>query len=666
MASVSNVNTSGLSFSGLATGIDTDTLITGLTRLNQQRIDSLKLRQADIVTRQASFATLKGLLFDLQSKVSGLSRAAGSAFDGRKAVSADTTVLTAAAGTAAAPGTYMLTVTALAQSHQVASGGFSDPNAQIKQGTLALQVGSAAATTITVDSRNNTLQGLADSINAATTDVRAAVINDGSAAGYRLTLTAAKTGVANVITATNNLTTGTGATIDPLGTTLQAAGDAQVKLGSGASALTVSSPTNQVNALIPGVTLNLLQANATKPITVTVSNDTDGVVRAVQGFVDSYNATVNFINSQSSFDAKTQQAGVLLGNRDARGLANDLATAAGATVPGLNPVANRLSSVGISFGDDGRLVLDQSKLSEAVSGQSGATLSDLKRLFALSGTSDNPGVSFVLGNNKTKPSTAGYQVAVTAPATRAVVTASGPLGAAIVLSPPNNALMLKLNGLAATGITLTPGTYTPETLVAMLQQQINATPAFNGNQVTVSLDSSNRLQISSQLYGSGSQVSVTGGGALADLGFTGSETATGTDVAGNFAVDGVPETATGNGQMLTGAGGNANTTGLQVRVTSSTATSANVTVTQGIAGRVNAVLGKYLDANNGRLKSIDDGFQKQFDAIDKTITRQNTTMRLKTDALTRQFAAMESAVNNLKGLQGQLAALLPTIAASNL
>lgn len=661
MASVSSVNTNGLTFSGLATGIDTDKLIAGLTQTNQRRIDALKSRQADISIRQASFATLKGLLFDLQGKLSSLSRSAGSAFDGRTATSSDTAALTAAAGTAAMPGTYSLTVAGLARSHQVASQGFADPNAQIKEGTLTLQVGGTTVATVTVDSRNNTLQGLADSINAATSEIRATIINDGSGTPYRLALTAAKTGTANAITVTNNLTSGSGASINPVNTTLQTAADAQVTLGSGAGALTVTSSTNQVNSLIPGVSLNLLKADPSKTITLTVANDTEAVVRSVEEFVESYNATIEFINSQSSFDPKTQQAGVLLGNRDAAALANELAAAINTTIPGLSSSANRLSSVGLSFGDKGELILDQGKLQQAVSGQSGATLSDLKRLFTLSGTSDNPGVSFVLGTSKTKPSTPSYQVQVTAPATRAVVTASGPLGASITLSPPNTALMLKLNGLAAIGISLQPGTYTPEALAAMMQQQINSSPALNGNLVAVSVDSSNRLQITSQQYGSSSHVSFKGGSVLSVLGFSGSESANGTDVAGHFVVNGVTEAATGSGQTLTGAAGNANTDGLQVRVTSSTATSANLTVTQGFASRLNSVLGKYLDASNGRLKTIDESFQKQYDAIDQTITRQNNALQVKTEALTKQFAAMESAVNSMKGLQSQLAALLPTI-----
>ena len=302
---VGGVNSNGLNFAGLSTGIDTTKVIDGLTKINQSRIDTLTARQTDIATKQTVFVALQSKLFDLQSKAGSLAKAAGGAFDARKATSSDPTAVTTAAGTAASPGTYSLTVTNLAQAQQVASQGFADPNAQIKQGTISIQVGTGTATTVTVDGRNNTLQGLADSINAAGGDVRASVINDGSATPYRLMLSSTKTGAANAITVTNNLTTGTGADVDPTNKVVQAASDATVKLGSGPGAITVNSATNQVNGLIPGVSLNLLKADATKPVTLTVTNDTDGVTKAVQDFVDSYNAAVGFINDQSTFDTKS-------------------------------------------------------------------------------------------------------------------------------------------------------------------------------------------------------------------------------------------------------------------------------------------------------------------------------------------------------------------------
>lgn len=659
--SLSGVSSSGLNFTGLATGIDTAKVIDGLTAISQKRIDALKTQQTTITTKQTAFATLQGKLFDLQFKANALARSAGGAFDGRKASTTDATAVAATAGTAAVPGTYTLTVNSLAKAAQVSSAGFADPNAAIKQGTLTLQVGSGTATTVTIDSRNATLQGLADAVNAAGGDVTASVVNDGSATPYRLLLTSSKTGAANTVSVTNTLTAGTGADIDPAATTVQAASDASVTLGSGSGAITVNAATNQLNKLIPGVSLNLLRADTTKPLTLTVTNDADASVKTVQDFVDSYNAVRDYLADLTKFDPDSKSAGVLLGNRDAAAVGDDLSAALTASVPGLNPSVNRLSAVGLALDEKGKLTFDSSKLTAALNGQNGATPADVKKLFALSGSSDTPGVDFMLGTNSTKPSgSTPYQVQVTAPATRAVVIAGGPPAASVVISPANAALQLKINGLLASGVTLTPGTYTPDALVAMLQQRINAAPSLDGNPVTVGLDAGGKIAITSQQYGSGSSVAVVGGTALAALGFAGGESAAGTDVAGQFVVNGVTEKATGSGQVLSGAAGNAHTDGLQVRATLPAAGSANVTVGQGLASRLNGVLNKYLDTTSGRLKTINDTFTQQTTDIGKTITRQNDLLTSKTADLQTQFAAMESAVNQLKGIQNQLSSLVVT------
>jgi len=663
VATISGISSSGLSFSGLASGIDTEKIISGLTKLNQSRIDSLKLRQADFVSRQTTFVQLQAKLFDLQSKTNALARSAGSAFDGRKAESSDSNALSVSAGTAAVAGTYNLTVMAQARAHQTASTGFADPNAKIKEGTLGLRVGSGTEVTITVDSKNNTLQGLADSINAAGTDIRASIINDGTATPYRLVLTATRSGVGNAIALNNNLNTGTGVDIDPAATTVQAATDAQIRLGSGAGAIILNSATNQINGLIPGLSFNLMQADPARSITVTVSNNSAGVNTAIKDFVDSYNAIQDYLIERTSFDKDSGEAGLLLGNRDSAQLSDELSAALSASIPGLSTSTNRLSSVGLTFDEKGKLQFDSEKLNKAMSGANGSTLADVKRLFGLTGSSDSNGAQFVFGGDKTRPSNAGpYEVRVTSPATRAVAVATGTIGGSITISPPDNLLLLKLNGVLSTGITLDPGTYAPETLSSMIQQRINSAPSVNGNLVSVGVDPNGKLQIASQQYGAGSGVSFGAGStALSTIGFTGAETSSGTDVVGSFLVNGQTELATGTGQSLMGASGNTNTSGLQVRATMTTPGSANITVTQGLASRLNSVISKYLDPINGKFKAINEGYQQNVDQITTTITKQNEMLDEKTAQLQLRFAAMESAVNQLKGLQSQLTSLIPTM-----
>jgi flagellar hook-associated protein 2 len=250
-------------------------------------------------------------------------------------------------------------------------------------------------------------------------------------------------------------------------------------------------------------------------------------------------------------------------------------------------------------------------------------ISDLKKLFALTGQSTNPSIEFVQGSNKTNSSTIAYEVHVTSPATRASVTASNPLGGIITIQPPDNTLVVKLNNVALLNIIVEPGTYTPEELAALLQKLINTHPNNNNNNVSVTLSNVNHLQITSQKYGSLSHISIEGGTVLPHLGFSGGEFAQGNNVAGYFVVNGVTEPGSGNGQLLTGMNGNQNTDGLQVRVTSPTSTSGNLFITRGVAAKLNSVLDKYLNPAYGKLKEVQDNYQLQIDNINKEIDKQN-------------------------------------------
>jgi flagellar hook-associated protein 2 len=656
---VSSISSSGLNFSGLASGIDSQKIIDGLTAINNRRVQQLTARKAAVVQKQTTFASLEAKLLDFQGQVNRVGRSVAGAFDARTATPSDKDAVTAVAGTTAVPGTYAFTVTALAQANTVASDGFADPGTRIKEGTFAFRVGSGAEKTVTIGPTNNTVQGLADAINNAGGDVRASVINDGSATPYRLVLTGAKTGTANAISVTNNLTAGTGADINPTANSVQAAADATVQLGSGPGAITVRSATNQFTGLIPGVTVTANKADPAKPQSVVVAADTTGASKAVQDFVSSFNAVIDFIDERNNYDSASGKGGTLLGSRDAAELENDLTSVLTAAVPGLGTTANRLSAVGVTLNDKGRLQIDQGKLDRALSGQEpGVSASEVKRLFALTGASSDSGVSFVLGSDKTKPSPAGqpFQVNVTNPATRAAVTAASPPAPTVTIDGTNNTFSIVVNGVRSNTLSLAAGTYTPSSLAAAVQAVVNSDPPLQGNQVTVDL-STGQLRITSARYGAASTVEVASGTALSAMGFVGGERAAGTDVTGNFTVNGRTEAATGSGQLLSGSGGNANTDGLQVLVTAAAPTTADLSVTQGVASRLGTVLNKYLDPVNGRFETIDNQFAATADGIDKTITRQNQLVEDKTQSLLKQFVAMETAVSKLKNLGTQLAAI---------
>src|SRR5581483_2424605 len=202
---------SGISFSGLASNLDTNAIIQGLLKLQQANVDQLHSQEDAVAAQQKAFQDIETKLLAFQGTVDKLNKSFNGVFDARTAASSNTNLVTAAASSSAAPGVYSFRVTSLAQAQQLASQGFQSLTSTINQGTFTFKVGTGTATTITIDSSNNTLQGLASAINQANGDVTAAIINDGSdsrGTPYRLVLTSKKSGAANSIAITDNLTTG--------------------------------------------------------------------------------------------------------------------------------------------------------------------------------------------------------------------------------------------------------------------------------------------------------------------------------------------------------------------------------------------------------------------------------------------------------------------------
>ncbi|HLJ94166.1 MAG TPA: flagellar filament capping protein FliD, partial [Gemmataceae bacterium] len=440
----------------------------------------------------------------------------------------------------------------------------------------------------------------------------------------------------------------------------------------GPNALTISNATNTLDGVFGGVTLNLVSADPTKTVSVTVANDTATAQKAIQDFVDSYNTLTNFINQNDSYDPTSQKAGLLLGQQAPNDIQSDLSQVLTSVVGGVNPKVSDLSALGITLDDHGKLQVDSSKLSNALSGQTaGITSTDVRRLFALDGQSDNLGIQFVSGGDKTVASANPYQVVVTQAATQATFLATQPPpGGPVVINASNNTFTVTVDGHTSNVITLTPGTYSATTLAEEVQAEINKDSQVGNNQLNVTLDSSNKLRFTSQRYGAASQVQIGSGTALSVLGLSGTESGTGQNVAGYFLVNGVQEAATGKGQYLTGNAGNANTQDLEVQVGLTptqvgSQAQANLTVTRGVASQFDQVLNRYLDPTTGRLKSINDSFQSRADDIQKQIDFQTQFMQEQQQSLVEQFTALETTVSQLKTAGGLLGAQLTDLSSGS-
>ncbi|GAB4345126.1 MAG: hypothetical protein Kow0099_25140 [Candidatus Abyssubacteria bacterium] len=737
-------------FSGLSTGIDFQSIVDTIVLAEQRRIDLVVANQAEEQAKLTAVQSFNGLLLGLLGSATTLSRQQN--FQNQTAASSHDSLLTASVSGNAAPGTHYITVNKLAQTHQLASQGFADTDTtSIGVGTVTLQVGSGAATTITIDAGNNTLAGLRDAINNSDAEVTASIVSDGSASNpYRLLLTSDKTGAANAMTVAVNLTGGTApdfanahidavevdpnndsaytGTVSALGTytgaengtflveimaggavgtatfrystdggltfndnggagfltsesgtllqdgvsiafsdsgslttgdrfsidtfvpQIQAAQDASITFGGGVGGapITIKSSTNQVSGVIPGVTLNLLGADPSTSVRISVQNDTEAVRASIEGFVEAYNQVIDFLNEQLRYDPVTEKGGLLLGDSLLVNVQNEMRRMATDVISGLPADMNRLSAVGItSIPETGKLVIDYTKLDSALA----TNLQGVADLFSTSSSSTSPDLVYLSSTEKTIMSAAGFTVDITQAATRGTLEGSA-LSFPVTLTSTNNQLRLKVDGRESSTLTLTARTYnTGDELATELQAQLNADPELAGRHVTVEFIDGH-LVFTSASYGSSSSVqlgSETENSALSALGLLGAIATAGQDVAGT--INGEP--ATGTGQILKGNAGNRTTDGLSIQVTL-TPEEVNafepegvVTVVEGLGTRLKEYLSFLTDPVDGRVTARTDTLTRHIDELEQDIDEMEVRLEEKRVQLLEDFARLEASLASL-------------------
>lgn len=342
------------SFSGLASGIDSSALITGLVGIARQPITRLQKNQSTLTLQAAR-------VDDLSSKLSAL-RTAARALDssdevlGSKAASADDAIVKVSSGSGAAPGSYDVHITSLAQATRV----YADPVAAKDQaglfgsGTLSITIG---ATTTAIDvTASDTLASVAGKINDAGINATAGLFFDGG--NWRLSVSGTDTGVANAVTFGETL----GLTLGLAGSTnAQPAQDALFEVDG----FPVTSASNTVTDVVSGVTLELVkQSVGTTKTAVRIQRDPLALETKVNTFVKSYNDIMAAIDAEMPKNG-TVKAGALAGDATLRGVQSRLRNSVGAEVAGLSGNYKSLASVGITLDRAGTMSVNSAKLSAA-------------------------------------------------------------------------------------------------------------------------------------------------------------------------------------------------------------------------------------------------------------------------------------------------------------
>lgn len=376
---------SDITFSGLASGLDTRAIIDALLQAERVPINILESRKAEAQDRIDLLGTFEGHVKALKTAAEALGTPQ-EFFDYTTTVSQAGVATISATGLAAA-GSHTLLVDQLAASHRVAYDGVADPDTDLASAdgeSLSFDY-DGTNYSIPVLQADSSLNEIAAAINDATGgEVTATVVNSGtaSAPSYQLVLSGQDTGDAYQITGLTSDIAGLGAT-----TTLSTAADAIAFIDG----LEVRREDNDFSDVIPGVSLQVESVTDPAAVTFTVGPDIDGIKSKISAFVDAYNEVVDFVNEQNTYTEDGGAGGELFGDTALTNVQSVVRSAlfgqSAADVAADTLGFGSLRLIGIELDNDGRLSIDDTKLTDKL----GENLDAVADLFTDTDGFDNGG-----------------------------------------------------------------------------------------------------------------------------------------------------------------------------------------------------------------------------------------------------------------------------------
>lgn len=284
--------TSSMNLTGLASGVDTNTIVQELMSIEAQPEQKLKLQLASEQARVAALQDIQTQLQTLQTDEQALSDP-GLWAPSQTVSTSDSTRLSATlVGTGAAPGGYQVDVSHLASAWQQSFSYSAPAQDDTIQITPNDQNGNPLAPVPITIAAGSTITAAAASINSTSgSPVYATVVtaNDGT---QSLVLSSRQTGAK-----LNFSVSDPGGALTQTGTTQGY--DATFTINGGAAQ---TSSSNVVSNAIPGVQLTLGGLTTVSgPVTVNVSApqaDQSAIQTAIQTFVNQYNATIADIQAK--------------------------------------------------------------------------------------------------------------------------------------------------------------------------------------------------------------------------------------------------------------------------------------------------------------------------------------------------------------------------------
>lgn len=679
---------------GAGSGIDTSNLTKQLVAIEgaapQQRIDNKRDKAESQIS---DFGLISSAMATLQDAAEILTAPEG-LFSKSAAFTQSSALVPVELETSVQAGSYTFTVEKVAASQSLTSDFFTEPTEAVGEGVLTFRFGNATADVdgamqtidgfsqdldaeevqITIDSTNNSLEGLRDAINSADFGVRASVINDG-VNGYRLQISA-ESGSNNELEITVEEAGASPSNDDNTGlsrfafnetasqmTQNQGGQDAELTING----LTVYRESNSINDIVDGLKLDVLEADPGVPINITISDDTVFAEQNIRDFVEAYNLFLEVVTPAMGVseveddDGETEEViGSLANDALAKSMLSQIRSVIASAIPGLADGGFKtLGSIGIRTELDGTMSIDEKTFSAAIDDN----FEDVQKLFSPNKSTSDNGIYINSYNTKT---TAGeYDVVITTPPSKGVYE-GGVLGGSTAFPTAFSSatrvheFSIDVNGTATGALVLPEATYqTQDDVANALQSVINMDSNLSetGDTVTVSYDSlNNRFDIVSDKYGASSNVSIltASDDIVADLGLAVADGTAGATVAGT--INGV--SAFGSANVLLPAIGEPGE-GLALVVGENT-TSTTVNLSRGFAGELERLLTGYID-KNGLIATKEANLESNIESLDTEQDKLDRRMTSYQERLINQFIAMERIISSLNSSGSFLENLINTL-----
>ena len=389
--------TPALSSAGVGSGLDVNSLVSNMMSLEKRPLQLLQTKISSTETKISSYGQVK-------SAISGLYDAAKALTDlttwrGKLVTSGDKSIVTGTATDSATAANFSLQVNQLAQGQSLASDSFASGSALGTDGQLTIQVGRWDSSGTSFTAGSNTPLQINISATDTLADVAAKITNSGSSIsavvvkgsnGDRLLVRNSETGEENGF----SISVQGGGNLDKLAYDEASVASAQPGMTNTVKArdaeftingMEVTSASNTVKEVVPGLTLNLLKTT-TSAVDISIGANKDDIKAKVKAFTEAFNKANSLMRSLSAYNDQTKTSQPLQGDSAIRSLQS-----------ALNNLMQKPNADGTSFASLGleikldsayrnpTLSLDESKLE--------AALNDMPALErALSGDSVNDGL----------------------------------------------------------------------------------------------------------------------------------------------------------------------------------------------------------------------------------------------------------------------------------